>query len=98
MRARIVVPTEDLHTFRQQGSELRECATLQGLGMPTTVRRESRVCPICELPLTVLRTSDGATIEYDVAEWTRLCRHPGVDSPLVCPRLEPLVKDWLDRP
>ena len=66
--------------------------------MTTIIRRESRVCPVCQLPLTVLHTSDGATIEYDVAEWTRLCRHPGSDSPLVCPGLEALVKDWLGRP
>jgi hypothetical protein len=66
--------------------------------MPTTLRRESRACPICALPLTVVHTSDGATIEYDVAEWTRLCRHPASDSPLVCPGLAPLVKGWLGRP
>jgi hypothetical protein len=66
--------------------------------MATIIRREARTCPVCGLPLTVLHTSDGATIEYDVAEWTRLCRHPGSDSPLVCPSLEPLVKDWLVRP
>ena len=69
-----------------------------GIAMATIVRRESRACPVCELRLTVLRTSDGTTIEYDIAEWTRLCRHPRCDSPLVCPGLEPLVKAWLGRP
>jgi hypothetical protein len=66
--------------------------------MPTPPRRASRACPICGLPFTVLHTDDGATIEYDVAEWTRLCRHPDSDGPLVCPSLNPLVKDWLGRP
>ena len=66
--------------------------------MPTIARRESRACPICQLRLTVLHTNEGATVEYDVAEWTRLCRHPDSDSPLVCPSLQPLVEKWLARP
>ena len=66
--------------------------------MPTIARRVSRACPICHLPLTVLHTNDGATIEYDVDEWARLCRHPDSDSPLVCPGLQSLVEKWLGRP
>jgi hypothetical protein len=66
--------------------------------MPTIIRRESGACPICQLPLTVLHTNDGATVEYDVAEWTRLCHHPDSGSPLVCPGLQPLMKTWLGRP
>ena len=66
--------------------------------MPTTIRREPIACPVCQLSLTVVHAGDGATIEYDVAEWTRLCRHPGVNSPLVCPSLQALVKPWLGRP
>lgn len=74
--------------------------------MPTIVRREPVTCAVCRLQLTVLHTNDGAgdaadseaTIEFDVAEWTRLCRHTDQGSPLVCPSLRPLVKDWLGRP
>jgi hypothetical protein len=64
--------------------------------MATNTRRESHACPVCKLLITVIRASDGATTEYDVADWTRLCRHPGSDSPLVCPSLERQVKDWLN--
>ncbi len=63
--------------------------------MPTIFRREQRACPTCNLPLTIVHTSDGPAVEYDVAEWMRLCHHPNRDSPLVCPSLEPLIKDWL---
>jgi uncharacterized protein YbaR (Trm112 family) len=65
--------------------------------MPIILRRESIACPICRLPLTVLHASDGATIEYDFADWTRLCRHPDSNSPLVCPGLQPLAEKWLGR-
>jgi hypothetical protein len=71
---------------------------LQGLGMPTIVRRESRACPTCHLQLTILHASDGRTVEYDVAQWMRLCQHADRGSPLACPSLEPLVRDWLTRP
>ena len=64
--------------------------------MPITLRREPRACPICSLRLTVVHTSEGKTIEYDIAEWTRLCRHPQASSPLVCPDLQPVAKGWLN--
>ncbi len=64
--------------------------------MPTTIRREARACPVCSLPLTVVHTSEGKTVEYDIAEWARLCRHPHVGSPLLCPDLQPVAKSWLD--
>lgn len=63
--------------------------------MPTTIRREARACPVCSLPITVLHTSDGKTIEYDITEWARLCRHPGAGSPLTCPGLEAQVRRWI---
>jgi hypothetical protein len=63
--------------------------------MPNATRRESRACPTCRLRLTILHTSAGTTVEYDVAEWTQLCHHPGSDSPIVCPDLQPLMKTWL---
>ena len=74
--------------------------------MPITIRREPLACPICGLKLTVLRANDGAgdgaadgpTLEYDVAEWARLCSHAENGSPIVCPSLQPLLKDWLRRP
>ncbi len=66
--------------------------------MPTIIRRESRACPICQLVLTILHTSEGVTVEYDVAEWERVCHHPDSDSPLTCPGSQDLVKNWLDRP
>lgn len=65
--------------------------------MPTIIRREPIICPTCQLRLTVLLTDDGATIEYDIADWTRLCQHPGISSPLVCPALQALVKPWVGR-
>ena len=64
--------------------------------MPTILRREARACPICSLPLTVVHTSEGKTVEYDIAEWTRLCRHPDGGSPLMCPALGPQVRRWID--
>jgi hypothetical protein len=66
--------------------------------MPAVNGRDLRVCPTCKLALTILQTDDGPVVEYDVAEWTRLCRHLGRGSPLVCPNLEPLIRDWLRRP
>ena len=65
--------------------------------MPTNLGRERHDCPVCGLSLMILRTGEGATIEYDVADWARLCRYPRSDSPLVCPPLQPLVKGWLGR-
>jgi len=45
--------------------------------------------------VTVLHTSDGTTVEYDVSEWTRFCRHPGSGSPVVCPDLQRPMNAWL---
>jgi hypothetical protein len=47
------------------------------------------------LRLVIVHTSEGTSVEYDMAEWARLCRHPNRDSPLACPDLEPLLKEWL---
>jgi hypothetical protein len=58
--------------------------------MPT-IRRESRSCPVCSLPLTVIHTDNGVTFEYDMAEWVRLCRHADAGSPVACPGARPVV-------
>jgi len=71
---------------------------VQGLVMPTVDRRESRSCARCSLPLTVVHTSEGTTVEYDIAEWARLCHHPDAGSPLACPNLRPVIEDELDGP
>jgi hypothetical protein len=68
---------------------------LQGVVMPTVIRRESRACPRCSLPLTIVRTDGEPTFEYDVAKWGRLCHHPDTGGPLTCPGLQPVVKAWL---
>ena len=60
--------------------------------MPTVIRREARTCPICSLPITVVLTDEGLTFEYDVGEWTRLCRHRDAGSPLTCPAAQPIVR------
>jgi hypothetical protein len=64
--------------------------------MPTVNRRESRTCARCSLPLTAVHTSEGKTIEYDIAAWARLCHHPDAGSPLACPSLQPVIKAWLN--
>jgi hypothetical protein len=66
--------------------------------MPNTIRRESHTCPKCALPLVVLHTDGDTTFEYDVAEWSRLCRHPDTGSPLACPGMRPAVKTWVGGP
>ncbi len=66
--------------------------------MPTVIRREARVCPVCSLPITVVLTDEGLTFEYDVAAWTRLCRHPDAGSPLACPAMQSVVRDPLGTP
>jgi hypothetical protein len=70
---------------------------LQGFAMPTTLRRDWQACPTCNLALTILHTSDGSSVEYDLGDWARLCRHRHKGSPLVCPNVEPLMKDWLGK-
>ena len=70
---------------------------LQGLSiMPTAIRRETRACPRCSLPLTIVAAPMASpTFEYDVAKWARLCHHPDTGGPLTCPGLQPVVKAWL---
>ena len=63
--------------------------------MPTVIRRESHACPVCSLRLTIIHTDEGATFEYDIAKWSRLCHHPDAGGPLTCPGLQPIVKAWL---
>jgi hypothetical protein len=65
--------------------------------MPTTTRREAQACPICGLHVTITHSPQGKTVEYDMAEWARLCRHPNTGSPLACPGLQPAVKTWLGK-
>jgi hypothetical protein len=65
--------------------------------MASTPAREQCTCPVCELSLIIVRTGEGCTMEYDMSDWARLCRHPGSGSPLVCPALEPLLHAWLDK-
>jgi hypothetical protein len=62
--------------------------------VPNDDRRVLTFCPGCQLRLTILREDDGARYQYDIAEWLRLCRHPTCDSPLRCPNMQPLVKNW----
>ena len=66
--------------------------------MPKVIRRQSHTCPKCALALTVLQTEGGITFEYDVAEWARLCQHPDAGSPLACPQMRPVVKNWVGGP
>ena len=71
---------------------------VQGCGgafMSTVIRRETRPCPRCALPLTVVRADATPTFEYDVAKWARLCHHPDTGGPLTCPGLQAIVKAWL---
>jgi hypothetical protein len=65
--------------------------------MPTVDRRQSRTCPKCSLPITVVSTGEGKTLEYDIAEWQRLCHYPDAGSPLVCPSLKSEVRAWVGR-
>lgn len=66
--------------------------------MASTTRRETRVCPVCSLPLVRVDTGQDKSIEYDINEWARLCRHPDAGSPLACPSAQPVVQGWLDVP
>ena len=66
--------------------------------MSSAIRRETRACPRCSLPLTIVRGADTPTFEYDVAKWQRLCHHPDTGVPLTCPGLEAIVKAWLAGP
>ncbi len=63
--------------------------------MPTAPRRVPHACPRCSLQLTVVRTDEGATVEYDVSEWAKVCKHPDAGSPLACPSVRQLLKGWL---
>jgi|GEM_PF-3749070 len=53
--------------------------------MTSAVRREQRTCPTCALTVTVVVADRETTVEYDMAEWTRRCRHCETGSPLACP-------------
>jgi hypothetical protein len=66
--------------------------------MATATRREAHVCPDCSLTLVVVHTADGKTIEYDISEWARLCRHPEGGSPLACPSLQQVAESWVRKP
>ena len=66
-----------------------------GVIMQNVIRRETRPCPRCSLPLTIVRADGGQTFEYDVAKWGRLCHHPGSGGPLTYPGLQQVVKAWL---
>ena len=63
--------------------------------MSSAIRRESRACPRCSLPLTIVRGDAAPTFEYDVAKWSRLCNHPDTGGPLTCPGVADIVKAWL---
>jgi hypothetical protein len=66
--------------------------------MPNSARREPLQCPVCGLALVIVENDEAPTVEYDMAEWGRLCRHPARGSPLVCPHLEPLINARRTRP
>ena len=57
--------------------------------------RQTRPCPRCSLPLTIVRTDTDPTFEYDASKWGRLCHHPDSGGPLTCPGLQAVVKEWL---
>jgi len=63
--------------------------------MPTRTSRSSHVCPKCHLSLTVIRTEEGITVEYDIAEWGRTCHHPSAGTPLACPEVQTAIRGWL---
>ena len=66
--------------------------------MASTPARERCTCPLCDLSLTIVRTHEACTVEFDMSDWAQLCRHPGSASPLVCPALEPFLQAWLGKP
>jgi hypothetical protein len=63
--------------------------------MPTTARRSFHACPKCSLSLTVIQTGEGTTVEYDMAEWGRVCHHQANSSPLACPEVQSGLRAWL---
>jgi hypothetical protein len=42
------------------------------------------MCPHCGLALTIRRVKGGTRINYSTREWRRLCKHIGLDSPVLC--------------
>jgi hypothetical protein len=62
--------------------------------MPNATHHEQLQCPVCGL-VVVVNVADGEapTVEYSVAEWGKLCRHPDRGSPLLCPDLGPLIDE-----
>jgi len=49
------------------------------------------------LRFTIVQTSKGSRVEYDVDEWAHLCHHPGSDSVLACPSLKALLDSELGK-
>ena len=41
-------------------------------------------CPHCGLVLTIEPTKTGTRLAYDPREWKRVCKHPDLDSPVLC--------------
>ena len=66
--------------------------------MPAAPRRVLHACPRCYLSLEIVTTNEGVKVEYDVAEWARICANPNSGSPLVCPSVRHLLETWLGKP
>ncbi len=77
-----------------RGIETGSPGPLVSLGgcMPNAIGRRQVECPVCGLVVVIVANDEAPTIEYDMTEWGRLCRHADRGSPLVCPHLEPLIK------
>ncbi len=78
-----------------RGIETGSPALMVSLGgcMPNPVGRTQLECPVCGLTLTIVGNGEAPAAEYDIGDWSRLCRHADRGSPLVCPNLEPLIND-----
>ena len=50
----------------------------------TTPQAETITCPECGLVLQETREANGSKLVFDVGDWRRCCKRPGLDSPLWC--------------
>jgi hypothetical protein len=41
-------------------------------------------CPHCGLVLTIRPSKIGMRLTFAAAEWSRLCKYPALDSPVLC--------------
>jgi hypothetical protein len=45
---------------------------------------QTLMCHHCGLVLTIGQAKGGTRLSYDPAEWGRFCKHPALDSPVLC--------------